>query len=84
MNKIINGKRYDTETAYFIGETDEVRGRKTELYRKSTKEFFLLYWTCWQGEKDEIVPLSTDEAKEWVAENMDADAYERLFGPVEE
>jgi hypothetical protein len=34
------------------------------------------------GEK--IIPLSEDEAKEWVEENMDVDDYIELFGECEE
>lgn len=84
MNKVIEGRRYDTDTAKFVGESDEVYARKTELYRKKNGEFFMLHWTRWNNEKDEIVPLSLEEAKEWVAKNLDADMYADLFGPVAE
>jgi len=46
MKKIINGKKYDTETATKLGE--DCRGYRgdidfwsEELYRKKTGEFFL-------------------------------------------
>lgn len=47
MKKIINGKRYDTETAEYIGSTSWGDGPSDfnhwseELYRKRTGEFFL-------------------------------------------
>lgn len=47
MNKVINGKRYDTETAQFIGEWNnghrygEFQYECEELYKKKTGEFFL-------------------------------------------
>lgn len=46
MKKIINGKRYDTETAQLIGSTSysnrtDFHFWSEELYRKKTGEFFL-------------------------------------------
>lgn len=47
MNKVINGKRYDTETAELVGEWDnghrygEFQYECEKLYRKKTGEFFL-------------------------------------------
>ena len=47
MKKIINGKRYDTDTANFIADTNSGGSRtdfsfwEEELYRKQTGEFFL-------------------------------------------
>lgn len=47
MKKIINSKRYDTETATFIADTNNGCSRtdfnfwEEELYRKQTGEFFL-------------------------------------------
>lgn len=47
MKKIINGKRYDTETAEYIGSTSWGDGPSDfnhwseELYRKRTGEFFI-------------------------------------------
>ena len=33
---------------------------------------------------ERIIPLTEDEAKEWVENQLDADDYESIFGPVEE
>ena len=46
MNKRINGKRYDTETAKEVGcvswgAVGDFRHSSETLYRKSTGEFFL-------------------------------------------
>ena len=47
MKKIINGKRYDTDTAKLVGEydndyaTNDFRWYMEELYKKRTGEFFL-------------------------------------------
>lgn len=51
MGKIINGKRYDTDKAVFIGLYDG-----SKLYRKRTGEFFL-------EDGGKIKPLLIDEAK---------------------
>ena len=67
------------------------------LYRKKTGEFFLAgeggpmskyshfysLENMW-GSGSRIIPLTLDEAKDWVSENCSADDYEELFGPVEE
>lgn len=48
MNKVINGKMYNTETAELIASCDNGLGShelyyvREELYRKKTGEFFLL------------------------------------------
>lgn len=65
------------------------------LYRKDTGEYFLhgeggplskYNKPCGRdmssGEK--IIPYTEEEAKAWAEENMSADAYMELFGPVAE
>lgn len=101
MKKIINGKKYNTETAkecgsYWNGLSVRDFSHFYEtLYKKKTGEFFLhgqggpssRYHghcgdLCCGGQK--IVPLTIDEAKEWVERHLDADDYEEIFGEVEE
>ena len=66
------------------------------LYRKSTGEFFLYGYggsmtkyarqtgeNNWSG-GDKIIPLSIEAAQEWAEIHMDADDYEKVFGPVPE
>ena len=101
MKKIINGKKYDTNTAKEItyasngyGVTDFNYSCET-IYQKKTGEFFLHgeggplskyresegHGWC-SGES--IVPLTIEEAKEWMEKNASADTYESIFGEVEE
>ena len=103
MKKIIEGKRYNTETATYIGRyrTDTMSRRdfrylEEELYQKRTKEFFLYgeggamtkyakyVEGCGYTDGEKIIPLSEDEARDWVEEHMDVDDYIELFGECEE
>lgn len=101
MKRIINGKKYDTDTAKFLGYAgyshpgDFGYWRET-LYVKKTGEFFIhgvggpmskyahrTGLNEWSG-GEEIIPLSPEEARKWVEENLDADEYELAFGTCEE
>lgn len=74
----------------------DFRYREEKLYQKRTKEFFLYgeggalteyaeYVTgCGYTYGEKIIPLSEEEAKEWVEKNMDADEYVKLFAECEE
>lgn len=101
MKKIIDGKRYDTDSAKEVGYASySNRGDfnfwEETLYRKSTGEFFLhgeggpmsryavtVGQNEWSG-GEKLIPLNLDAAKKWAEKNLDADAYEKLFGIVEE
>lgn len=94
MKKIINGRKYDTETAKVIGkmEYDDLDnpfgGWYCEtLYVKKTGEFFLLgeggERTAYSLNGD-IVPITLDTAKAWSEAHLDADKYEEIFGEVAE
>ena len=83
MNRIINGRKYDTATAKEIYEYREEDGNYTiVLYRKRTGEFFLHHWTIWNG--DEIEPITEEVAKDWLEDKVDSAFYETVFGPAEE
>lgn len=100
MKKIINGRKYDTETAKHIGTRYEGRPGSfeffsEELYRKKTGEFFILgdggprspYTRDDDGNIAGaccIVPYTEKQAKKWVEEYCSADTYEEIFGEVEE
>jgi len=100
MKKVINGKRYDTDTAEFIGYEQylypgQLNYWREELYRKRNGEFFLYgiggpssKYGKWEGNSasgnSEIRPLSIKEAQEWVEKYLDADTYEKVFGRVDE
>ena len=88
MRKIIRGKMYDTETATLIannefsdGPNKMPGGRSTSLYKTARGNFFALYETHWQGERDTIEPLSITAAKD-LFEALDADdnEYSDVFG----
>lgn len=100
MKMIINGKKYDTETAKMVGSYDngyygDYRYEEEELYLKKTGEFFLYgyggalskyasYYGDMRSEGRDITPLTLEEAKKWAMKHMDGDEYEEAFGPVEE
>lgn len=84
MNKVIKGKRYDTNTAKGLCEYEYSLGRSEEIYRKQTGEFFLAHWTRWEGEESRIEPISYERAQKWCEKHMDGDEYEGLFGKVDE
>jgi len=69
MVKVIDRKRYNTDTAteiasnaHWDGSNWERSGRNTFLFRTPNGAYFRLDQTCWQGEQDSIRPLSVDEA----------------------
>lgn len=99
MKKIINGKKYDTETAQQVGYwTNGARGfgwMEERLYKKKTGEFFLYGeggpMTKYAQHQDnlttggeKIEPLTEDMAKLWSENHLDGDEYESIFGEVEE
>lgn len=84
MNKIIKGKRYDTETAKEIFATPSYNDTGFEMYQKRTGEFFLYCWSKWEGTTPHIRPLTIEEAKEYAETHLTGDEYEEIFGTVEE
>lgn len=99
MKEIINGKKYDTETAEHVSGHSVCQGSFTDyterLYKKKTGEFFLnghggpmskYAESCGQNQYcggGATIPITIEEAKIWV-ETYDDDIYEQLFGEVEE
>lgn len=100
MKKIINGKKYDTDTAKKIAEystPDRNSFSYTEetLYIKRTGEFFIHGYSYAAGAyaknngfgwcaSDGIRPISETEAREWAESYLSCDEYEAIFGEVEE
>ena len=96
MKKVINGKKYDTETATFVcdrvlNDGDDLFKKDESLYHKRTGEFFL-YGIGGAGSKyamaldmnnfcegEKIIPLSIDEAKQFIEENGTVEDYEKYF-----
>ena len=86
MKVIINGRKYDTETARLLGKVMNENASIgcpvfDELYRKRRVSFsntcggVLRRWNC---------PLTEQEAREWMEEHSSVDLYEEIFGEVEE
>lgn len=77
---------YGCDDFYHVGE---------ELYLKKTGEFFLYGHggamtdygkPCGNGRSggSSIIPMTENQAKEWVLNHCDVDTYVTLFGEVEE
>ena len=96
MVKVINGKKYSTDTAKVVAYYDNIDGfrilqcndakffEKT-LYKKRTGEYFI----CTEGNnrsgvENGIEPVSEEEANKWSEIYLDADEYELIWGEVEE
>ena len=101
MRKIINGRKYDTETARKIAADSalgpsDFRYYDEALYQKKTGEFFLAgeggpmtkygedVGGNMRGSGRKIIPLSDEEAREWVERVCSFDTYCELFGEPEE
>lgn len=94
MKQIIAGKRYDTNTATYIGSYTRGDGFthcRESLYQKRTGEFFLhgeggamTKYAVSSGDNEwgggeKLIPLSRESARDWAEKNLDADIYEQLF-----
>ena len=95
MQKIINGKKYDTKTAMACGTYVEPIlltncERFITLYRKTNGGYFLHEYWCemhfiFEVRRDvSIKPLTEDEAKKWAERYLSVGQYESLFGEVPE
>ena len=67
--RIIDRTRYSVETAtllasdaYWDGHNFERHGRNTFLYKTPNGAFFTVTLTQWQGEQDDLQPITQDEA----------------------
>lgn len=94
FKKVIGGKRYDNKTAKYISSTCQQDGSFSDyfedLYLKKTGEYFLVgygnaaskYAAPYPGggsqSGEKIIPLSIEEAKNWI-EKHNNDLYEELF-----
>lgn len=95
MKKIIQNRKYDTETATKLGWDaggDGFTRWSEELFRKRNGEFFLYgeggpmtrYAEACDGGNwcggEAITPLTPEAARQWAEEHLDADNYEAIFG----
>jgi len=95
MIKVIDGKRYNTQTAEKIAEWDngfygDFKYCEETLYRTTKGAFFLYgkgnamskYATpvqCGTRGGEDITPLSDDQAQQWLEENQLINALEQYF-----
>jgi hypothetical protein len=68
-SETIRGKRYSVKTAtllasdeYWDGHNYTRSGRNNFLYKTPNGAYFQVTLTQWQGERDELTPLSKQEA----------------------
>lgn len=71
MTRIVNKKRYSTETAtlladdaYWDGSNFERHGRNTFLFKTPRGNYFTVTRTMWQGEQDSLQPVDLETARE--------------------
>ena len=90
MEKIINGKRYNTETAALVGcwdnglKRDDIEWKRETLYKKRGGEFFIFgeggSTTRYAG-RVSIIPIDYDQAQTWALRHLDEETYNREFVP---
>ncbi len=74
MIKIIEGKRYNTETAELLATSRRSEsgdryncGTRAELYRTKKGGYFVAHYTLWQGSRDQIAVVDRETAiNRWV------------------
>ena len=88
MKQIINGKLYNTETADLVADNEFSDGNNrfshgtaSYLYKTKKGNFFTQYVTLWQGDHDNISPISLEDAKK-IYEDLHNHymEYEEAFG----
>ena len=84
MRRIINGKRYDTETATEVcaWTPEDWANEDRTIYRKSDGEYFIVTWHNLRGRR--FWPLTRGEAARLAESHMDPDDYEAEFGECPE
>jgi hypothetical protein len=81
MKQIIDGKRYNTETAALVASDVEELGRNTYLFKTRKGRFFLHHKTRWQGERSRLEQISAGEAKAYYEELTEIEMdYAAAFG----
>ena len=88
MEKIIGGKRYNTETAALVGCWDnglkrgDIEWKRELLYKKRGGEYFIFgdggSTTRYAG-RVSIIPIDYDQAQAWALRHLDEETYKREF-----
>ena len=93
MRKVINGNRYDTETAKLLGSGYGSNFLspfhwEEQLYRTNSGKFFLYgprnpnsSHGVWAGDSN-IIPITTKHALDWCKRHLSADECEMIFGRI--
>lgn len=94
MNKVINERLYDTETAISLSTFKTTTGIFHDkeyietLFRKKTEEYFLYTKDGSKAlddlDKERITPLSVENAKKWAEKHLSGKKYIEIFGEVQE
>ncbi|GGM20225.1 hypothetical protein [Deinococcus aerophilus] len=87
VDRTINRKRYSTETAtlladdvYWDGHNHERGGTNTWLFRTPGGRYFLRTQSLWQGVRNDLIPLTPEEAEEeWERLPEKYKAFETAF-----
>lgn len=92
MERVVNGIKYDTKTADFLGMWDNGLEREEFYYccvklYKQTEGYFLFrsepYCRTSTGRsqrRESIRPIDSDEARNWARINLPYPEYSRIFG----
>lgn len=100
MKKIIEGKTYNTETAQFLGDWQNLWKGDYHYYREelyhTKKGTYFIYgegngaspyakrFADGYGPGKDIKILSESEAREWAEKKLSTDEYIKIFGEPEE
>lgn len=91
MCEVIKGVRYDASKATLVAEdwpdwcSNGSSGRSRHLFKGRKGRFFLVCMTLWENERNQIIPLSREEALEyWDLLPEKHISYEEAFGIVPE
>lgn len=86
MERIIKGKRYNTETAKVVAvwTPEDGENRSETLYKKNTGEYFLLIAVeCAWESSEKIRPLAYEVAKSWGQAKMPEPEYKKEFVSID-
>lgn len=95
MRQVIDGKRYDTETAtlicsdhYWDGHNWRRQARNTFLYKTPRGAWFFHHESDWAEEANTLATCTEDEAREFFEAMQPHDtcevSYEEAFGEPED
>lgn len=85
MNKVIKGRRYDTEKATLVAYQNRTYSDQEfiELFRKRTGEYFLAHWAPENSDNvGWIEPISYKEAMDFAEQHLDGEEFEKEFGTI--